>query len=494
MAATFDAHLAELARETAGAVALEDVTGRLTYAELEAGVDRMAADLTGLDLGSEARVVLIAENSVAHLATAFAIWRAGATLVTVYPSSSAAEFEYALAHSRPALVVVGESVLPAVGPVARQLALPLLALAATGEIDGLRDVEPRLPPAVDPDGLALICYTSGSTARPKAVMHTHRGLLAAARAYAAVWHLRAADVNLVSMPLAWAFGLVTTSMATLTAGGRVILFARSDPRALLTGFAAHGVTFFAGVTTMFVRMVETIEHDPDAPRPHSLRLCISGGEPRNEAVFERWRELTGCPVHDVYAASECFPVVTYDPTVDPLPRPGSAGRVVPEAQLRITDTGEAWVRGPALMLGYWDDTAMTASALTDDGWYRTGDLVELDDDGYVRVLGRLSDVIIRAGANVSPAEVEAVLIRHPQVGEAGVVGLPDPVNGEEVVAAVVARTGIDTIDVGDLDAHCAGALARYKRPRIVVVAELPRNATGKVNRRELKTLLAEDSR
>jgi long-chain acyl-CoA synthetase len=132
--------------------------------------------------------------------------------------------------------------------------------------------------------------------------------------------------------------------------------------------------------------------------------------------------------------------------------------------------------------------------LTDDGWYRTGDLVELDDDGYVQVLGRLSDVIIRAGANVSPAEVEAVLIRHPQVGEAGVVGLPDPVNGEEVVAAVVARTGIDTVDVSDLDAHCAGALARYKRPRIVVVEELPRNATGKVNRRELKALLAEGSR
>ena len=140
MAATFDAHLAELARETAGAVALEDVTGRLTYAELEARVDRIAADLAGLDLGTEARVVLIAENSVAHLATAFAIWRAGATLVTVYPSSSAAEFEYALAHSRPALVVAGESVLPAVGPVARQLALPLLALDPTGEIDGLRDV------------------------------------------------------------------------------------------------------------------------------------------------------------------------------------------------------------------------------------------------------------------------------------------------------------------------------------------------------------------
>jgi long-chain acyl-CoA synthetase len=503
MADTFDACLAEQARRTPGAIALEDVTTRLTYAQLEARVDRIAADLAGLDLGAQPRVVLVAENSVAHLATAFAIWRAGATLVTVYPSSSAAEFEYALAHSRPALVVAGESVLSTVVAVAQQLDLPLVTLAVTGEIEGLGDAEPRRPPPLDPDGLALICYTSGSTARPKAVMHSHRGLLAAARAYAAVWHLGAADVNLVSMPLAWAFGLVTTSMATLTAGGRVILFARSDPRALLVGFAAHGVTFFAGVATMFVRMVEAMEHDPDTSRPGSLRLCISGGEPRNEIAFGRWLELTGCPVHDVYAASECFPVVTYDPSVDPLPRPGSAGRLVPEARLRIEGSGEACVRGPALMLGYWGDAAMTASALTDDGWYRTGDLVDVDDEGYVHVRGRLSDVIIRAGANVSPAEVEAALIQHPQVGEAGVVGLPDPVNGEEVVAAVVARQGIDTIDVGELDAHCAAALAGYKRPRIVVVDELPRNATGKLDRRELKARLttqpavaptAEDSR
>jgi long-chain acyl-CoA synthetase len=278
-------------------------------------------------------------------------------------------------------------------------------------------------------------------------------------------------------------------MATLSAGGRVVLSARSDPRLLLERFVAHGVTFFAGVTTMFVRMVEAMEHDQALTNPHSLRLCISGGEPRNEAAFARWHELTGCPVHDVYAASECFPVVTYDPTVDPVPRPGSAGRVVPEAQMRIVDGGEALVRGPALMRGYWDDPAMTASALTPDGWYRTGDLVELDGEGYVRVLGRLSDVIIRAGANVSPAEVEAVLLAHSHVGEAGVVGLPDPVNGEEVVAAVVPHTDVGSVDIAALDAHCAASLAGYKRPRIVIVDELPRNATGKVNRRQLRALL-----
>jgi long-chain acyl-CoA synthetase len=495
MAATFDECLAERARQTPSAIALEDASARLTYRELDAHVGSLAARIAALDLGAAPRIVLVAENSTAHLATAFAIWRAGAVLVTVYPSSTSAELEYVLTHSRPVLVIAGESVVATVEPVAASLSLPLLELGATGEIAGLPSVESSMPLVVEPDALALICYTSGSTARPKAVMHSRRGLLAAARAYAAVWHLDGDTANLVSMPLAWAFGLVTTSMATLTAGGRVVLFARSDPRLLLAGFDAHRVTFFAGVATMFVRMVEAMEADETLPRPRHLRLCISGGEPRNEIAFDRWRELTGCPVHDVYAASECFPVVTYDPTMDPSPKPGCAGRVVPEAQLRIADSGEAVARGPALMLGYWDDPAMTALALTDDGWYRTGDLVEVDGEGYVHVLGRLSDVIIRAGANVSPAEVEATLIRHPQVGEACVVGLPDPVNGEEVVAAVVARPGVDSTDVGELDIHCAAALAGYKRPRIVVVDELPRNATGKVNRRELKLrLMAEHQR
>jgi long-chain acyl-CoA synthetase len=489
MTATFDSCLAEQARARPDAIALEDAAGTLAFGALDTGVTRIARRLAAVELEPAPRVVLVAESSVAHLMTAFAIWRSGATLVTVYPSSTPDELEYALTHSRPALVIAGASVLPTVEPVARRLGLRLLTLSGVGAIDGLPDAS-AASPVIDPEGLALICYTSGSTARPKAVMHSHRGLLAAARSYADVWHLGPDDVNLVSMPLAWAFGLVTTSMATLSGGGRVVLFARSDPRELLTGFVEHEATFFAGVTTMYVRMVDALDRDPNLARPRSLRLCISGGEPRNEAVFVRWHELTGCPVHDVYAASECFPVVTYDPTDDPAPRPGCAGRVVPDARLRIDISGEAFARGPALMLGYWDDPTLTASALTDDGWYRTGDFVEIDDDGYVRVLGRLSDMIIRAGANVSPAEVEAVLVTHPQVAEAGVVGLPDAVAGEEVVAAVVARSGIAAIDLDELDAHCASRLTGFKRPRIVVVDELPRSpTTGKVDRRELRARL-----
>jgi long-chain acyl-CoA synthetase len=291
-------------------------------------------------------------------------------------------------------------------------------------------------------------------------------------------------------------------MATLVAGGRVLLLRRGDPDGMLRAFVEHGATFFAGVTTMYVKMVGVLEASEAQarPRPTDLRLCISGGEPRNDVAFARWRELTGCPVHDVYAASEAFPLVTYDPDEDPEPVPGSAGRVVDEAELRVIDDagadvppgqpGEAWARSPAQMVGYWRDPELTAAVLTGDGWYRTGDLVEVDQRGYVRVVGRLSDLIIRGGSNVSPAEVEAVLVAHPDVQEATVVGLPDPDYGERVVAAVVLAPSADH-DPDRLRAHCAASLAGYKVPaEIVSVERLPRNAnTGKVQRRDVAALL-----
>jgi long-chain acyl-CoA synthetase len=396
-------------------------------------------------------------------------------------------------------VVSGSNILAKVTAAVGASGVPVVELT-DADVTGRSAHHARLTSTpIDPAATALICYTSGSTSRPKAVMHTHAGLLAAARSYARVWHIGVADTTLVALPLAWAFGLVTTSMATLVAGGRVLLLRRGDPDGMLQAFVDHRATFFAGVTTMYVKMVGVLEADPARVRPSDLRLCISGGEPRNDAAFARWRELTGCPVHDVYAASEAFPLVTYDPLDDPEPVPGAAGRVVADAALRVVDAGgadvaagepgEAWARSPAQMTGYWHDSDLTAKVLTRDGWYRTGDLVTVDNQGYVRVVGRLSDLIIRGGSNVSPAEVEAALVAHPDVHEAAVTGVPDPDYGEQVVAAVVLAPTASS-DPDALRAHCAVSLARYKVPaRIVVVDRLPRNInTGKVQRRDIAAL------
>jgi long-chain acyl-CoA synthetase len=245
-----------------------------------------------------------------------------------------------------------------------------------------------------------------------------------------------------------------------------------------------------------------VPHEGDEGRRPDLRLCISGGEPRNEVAFARWSALTGCPVHDVYCGSECFPVVTYDPVRYPTPVPGAAGRVIEGSAMRLVgadgsdagggEPGEAWMRGPGMMLGYWHDAAQTAAALSPDGWYRSGDLVEIDADGYVRVVGRLSDLIIRGGANVSPAEVERVLVGHPSIREASVVGLPDAVYGQQVVAAVALEPGW-LLDVDVLQAHCAASLAHFKVPtRFCALDSLPRNPnTGKVQRRDVVARLSE---
>ena len=507
MTATFDSCLAENAVARADDIAVFDTTVGLTYGELDAKVEALAHRLAAHGSTVGARVALIADNSAHHLVTAFAVWRAGGTLVTIYPSSTESELRYALTAAQPSLVIAGMRILRSVVAAVDGLGVTACELTDDGDVRGLTSLVDHgdLAP-VEADALALICYTSGSTANPKAVMHTHGGLLAAAVAYAEVWHLGPHDTTLVALPLAWAFGLVTTSMATLTGGGSVMLLARSNPADTLHSFTDHKVTFFAGVTTMFVKMLQALEADADGPIPTTLRLCISGGEPRNEDAFGRWYALTGCPVHDVYAASECFPVVTYDPVADPKPRPGCAGRVVPGARLRLVDVdghdvepgtpGEAWTRGPATTSGYWGNPELTAATLTADGWYCTGDLVDIDPDGYVHVLGRLTDLIIRGGANVSPAEVEAVLTRHPDVREATVVGLPDPEYGECVVAAVVLEPGV-ALDTTSLRQHCAQSLAGYKVPtRFVTVSELPRNAsTGKVNRREVaKALSTPDAR
>ena len=500
--ATFDQVLSTQAAAHPAAPAVVDATTNLTYGELDEHVGQVSAQLAASGLRPGERAVLVADNSVHHLVTAFGIWRAGATLVTIYPSSTVDELAYAIGNAEASLVVSGSKILPAVTEAVGRSGVPVLELGDAGLAGDTEASASAGPPPLDPVAVALICYTSGSTSRPKAVMHTHAGLLAAAQSYARVWHLAAEDTTLVALPLAWAFGLVTTSMATLVAGGRVLLLRRGDPDGMLRAFVEHRATFFAGVTTMYVKMVGVLEASEEQarPRPADLRLCISGGEPRNDVAFARWRELTGCPVHDVYAASEAFPLVTYDPHEDPEPVPGSAGRVVADAELRVVDDtgtdvppgqpGEAWARSPAQMAGYWRDPELTAAALTSDGWYRTGDLVEVDQQGYVRVVGRLSDLIIRGGSNVSPAEVEAVLVAHPDVQEAAVVGVPDPDYGERVVAAVVLAPSARH-DPDGLRDHCAASLAGYKVPaEIVSVDRLPRNAnTGKVQRRDVAALL-----
>ncbi|MGW5715265.1 class I adenylate-forming enzyme family protein [Amycolatopsis sp. NPDC003865] len=473
--------------------------GRVTtFGALQSDVVRRADALLDAGVRSGDRVALVAESSAGFLATALAVWRIGGVLVTVYPSSGADDLRYALESSDPVLVVAGAEVG---GRVVAEAA----GATPVTSVEDFAPVEVRAGTAPNPEGLreplSLICFSSGTTSRPKAIMVSARTVLNCAETYGEVWHFGPDDRGIVCLPMAWMYGLASTSLALLLRGATAVVVRRSRPEVLLAALVDQRATFLAGVTTTFTRLVHHLENNPVGPTAfEALRLCISGGEPRNEEAFERWRSLSGAPVFDAYCSSECLPLVTYDPWEDAAPKPGAAGRLVPRARLKIVDqtgsevppgeVGEGLSSGPGLMLGYWRDPELTREVLTEDGWYRTQDLLRVDEDGYVHVVGRLSDVIIRSGVNISPAEVERVLRTHPAVADAAVVGLADAVYGQQVVAAVVPAT---PLDITELDAHARRQLTRYKVPgEYVVVYQLPVNATtGKIDRRALAASLAE---
>lgn len=485
------------ARPTATAVI--DEGRHTTYGELIAEMDRRAERLAAAGLQRGDRVAIVAENSSKFLLSALAVWTAGGVLATIYPSTGREDLLYTLRNADPVLVLVDSGTAGAVRAAVEEL--------PTALIDGADFAPPSVRTGTMPnpadlrEPVSLICYSSGTTSRPKAIMLSQTALYNGARTYADVWRLTSADRTIVCLPMAWLYGLDSTSMATLLVGGTVIALRRARPDLLVEAIRNDGATFLPGVTTVFAKLVDHLERSSDRPDLSSLRLAVSGGEPRNEAAFQRFTELVGRPVHDTFCASECFPLITYDPVVDPYPVPGSAGRLVPRSELRIVDAdgkevptgeaGEAFSRGPGLMLGYWRDEEETAKALTPDGWYRTKDLVRMDEDGFVYVVGRLSDMIIRGGSNISPAEVERALREDPDIRDATVVGLPDPVYGQAVAAAVVIESGA-TFDPDHIRRGLGERLATYKVPtRLVRVDRLPNNATtGKVDRRAVAALMS----
>ncbi len=477
--------------------ALIDGERRVSYQELVAEVGARASQLLEAGVRPGDRIALVAENSADFLSAAFAVLKAGAVLVTIYPSSGRDDLQESLSSADPVLVLVDEGTRDWVGAVIAD-GVPLVEISGDFELAPVRRSSGPNPTGLR-EPLYLICYSSGTTSRPKAIMLSQENVYNGVDTYAEVWHLEEADTTVVALPMAWLFGLATSALTTLLRGGTVVVLRRASPELMIEAIARHKVTFLPGVTTMFAKMVHHLEAVEQKPDLSSLRLCISGGEPRNEPVFARWRVLTGCPVHDTFCASECFPLITYDPVADPEPVPGSAGKVVPGSLLRVVDpagddvaageVGEALANGPGLFLGYWKDEEQTRNALTADGWCRQRDQVRVDEQGYVYVVGRLSDLIIRGGSNVSPAEVEHVLRDHPAVHDVAVVGQPDEVYGQRVTAVLVLEPG-SGFDVAELRDFARARLSGFKVPsEYVVLHDLARNASGKVDRRAVAAAL-----
>ncbi len=454
---------------------LEDVDGNwLTAAALEERTRAAARRLRGAGLEPGDRLVLSGASSAALVVAYIGALRAGLVVVPINSAYTEGEVSRIVADARPAGGAVESERIAGwvAGACEREVPLSGLDLdlpggggSASEDIDGAGTDDP-----------ALLIYTSGTTGRPKGVPLTHGNLLASATAVNLAWRWDPEDLLLLALPLFHVHGLGVGLNGSLCAGASVALAARFDPDAVAER-AERGATLFFGVPTMYQRLVESAA----AERLRSLRLLVSGSAPLPAALAEELERRTGQLPLERYGMTETV-MLTSNPYDGPR-RPGTVGLPLPGVEVRLSEAGEVQVRGPNVIDGYYERPDADAEAFTDDGWFRTGDIGEHDDDGYLRLIGRSKELIISGGYNVYPREVEEALGAHPDVREVAVVGRPSERWGEEVTAVVVAERAVQAERLRE---YAAERLAPYKVPkRIEFADELPRNAMGKVVRGEL---------
>ncbi|HEY4003082.1 MAG TPA: long-chain fatty acid--CoA ligase [Candidatus Xenobia bacterium] len=435
----------------------------LSYRELATRATRIARGLAERGIGPGDRVGIMMPNSPRYVEWLFGIWRAGAVACPINPALTTDEAGYIIEHARPALVID--------------------AATPPGEAG-----ERALGAHPAPDALASLIYTSGTTGRPKGVMLTHANYLWDAETTVRTIGLTAADRFLCILPLFHVNAQVVTVVCPLLAGAQTVLLPRFAPDTFLADVARYRVTYFSAVPTVYAILLTRDRQSLDLS---TLRFGICGAAPMPVEVFERFEARFGIRILEGYGLSEATCVSSVNP-VDGARKVGSIGLPLPGQDMRIDappgQVGEILVRGPNVMRGYFEDEAATAAVLK-DGWLHTGDLGAQDEDGYFTIVGRSKDMIIRGGENIYPKEIEEVLHRHPDVAEAAVIGMPDAVWGETVLAVVVPRAGVPEASI---HAWCEQHLAPFKRPaRIVFVAaaDLPRTPTGKLQKHLLRLRL-----
>jgi long-chain acyl-CoA synthetase len=460
-----------------------DPAAQATFAELEAAAAGVAGGLVRRGVAPGDRVVIVEGNDVDFVrAYLGALW-AGGVAVPLNPLAPAAELEAEVADVEPTVVVGagrGASVLARAEPVG-----------------SVADGEPLAAEVErDDSDLAVLLFTSGTAGAPRAAMLTHGNLEANIGQVQGQPGLRvgADDVGLATLPFFHVFGLNVALGVALAAGMRSILMDPFDAARAVEAVRDHGITILAGVPAMFAAILELDEAVAPAGCLRSLRLAVSGAAPLPPEVVDGFAARFGVRLAEGYGLTEAAPIVCTNAADAESPR-GSIGPPLPGVEVRLVggdghdvvvgDPGELWVRGPNVFPGYWRDPDATARVLV-DGWLRTGDVGVADEDGELRLVDRIKDLVIVSGFNVFPAEVEDVLLDHPAVAEAAVVGEPHPRTGEALVAWVVPAPGTAPT-AAELREFATGRLARYKVPaRVELVEMLPRNLSGKVLRRELR--------
>jgi oxalate---CoA ligase len=457
----------------------------IRYGELSERVDALAADLVRAGVSPGDRVVVSSWTGIEAALGFLAILRSGATALPVNPQLTAAELTRHLPPLRPSYALVHQASGPADACAA--LDVPVADIDAAGP--WRRASSSAAFPALAPDAVALILQTSGTTGLPKGVPLSQANLAASTATIVGTYRLDPGDTAYCIMPLFHVHGLIGVTLASLAAGGTVVMPARLRMRTFWEAVAEHDVSWTSAVPTLLASI-------PAGPQgAHRLRFLRSASSPLPPTLTARLEGDLGVPVLEAYGMTEA----THQMASNPLPpaerRPGSVGvatsielAVVDEAWLGVGpgEPGEVVVRGPSITSGYLDNPDANAAAFR-DGWFRTGDIGRLSADGYLRLVGRVKEMINRAGEKISPREVDEVLLTHPAVAEVATYGVPNAKYGEVVHAAVVLHAAVEP---KALMAHCGDQLAAFKVPvTIHVVDAIPKGPTGKVQRTQLAQVL-----
>ncbi|MGS2810388.1 class I adenylate-forming enzyme family protein [Nocardia sp. MW-W600-9] len=474
-------HIAELPEVRATADprghAVADDSTTLSNAQFHARVEAAASVLHRAGVRADDVVAVVLPNRVELVVVLFAAWRLGAAVTPVNPGLTDDDIRYQIQDSG-AGVVIGEPGRAGVTLDVADLDRPAGPVAVAAPINSL----------------ALIIYTSGTTGRPKGVLLGHENLAAMCTMIIGALGLDSTDHSLLILPLFHVNGIVVSVLSPLLAGGRTTIAGRFSASGFFDAVARIRPTYFSAVPAIYAMLVA--QPDGAGPDASSLRLAICGAAPMPAELIDRFQRRYGVPIVEGYGLSEGTCASTLNPVAGPR-KPGTVGLPLPGQTVAIMDPdgalsapgepGEVVVRGPNVMRGYLGKPAETAATVV-DGWLHTGDVGYFDADGYLVLVDRIKDMIIRGGENLYPKEIENALYRHPAVHEAAVVGVPDAVLGEVPVAHVVAAPQA-TVTAEELTEHCRAELAAFKVPAaILLTAEMPRNPVGKIDKKQLRVL------
>ncbi|MFH1083508.1 MAG: AMP-binding protein [Pseudomonadota bacterium] len=476
------------------------VETELTYRELDRDSNRMANALRDLDVGKGDRVILFLQKSLISVIAHLALQKIGAVAVPLNPGFKKSEMEYLVNDAGAKLVLSG----PEQGTIIDEIAPGLTTVVVHTEkpyqdLDFFRAASEEMTrEEIEPDDPGLIIYTSGTTGQPKGAVLTQRNLVHDANNIIGIWEITASDVLCHALPLFHVHGLCFALHTGLLAGSHVIMLDRFSPQRVIEVLTKKSgkyvCTVFMAVPPMYGKMMDDVgEKVLDFEH---MRLWTSGSAPLLAKDFERIRKVFGKEPVEREGMSETG--MNFSNPVRGVRKPGSIGLPLPGLEVKIVDMetfaevtpgqeGEIWLKGPGVTPGYLNKPTETAKAF-EQGWFRTGDLGKVDEDGYYYLTDRCKHIIISGGENISPKEVEGVINKLGDVLESSVVGIPDEKWGEKVVAAIV-KSSESGIKTGEIQAYCKEHLHNWKCPKeIIFLKELPKNTMGKVLNEEVKRL------